>query len=212
MNIIYSFMKLLDGMIHSFVNIGYGIGIAVIISAILLVILLAITGGNRISPLSYLIAIILTPLLVLQLSLLFGAISVKGQIQEAEETINAYAQLLVWSENGIDSMEDVYDILNEFQSIVPGLTSKLGTLTIGQVDKNDIGGSLMRPAKSYINKYIFFRVLWSLIFSLSAFVGMLLLSESTSTSNYRKTSMHKERVSSRRASSGHRPSRRIRRY
>ena len=65
MNIIYSFMKLLDGMIHSFVNIGYGIGIAVIISAILIVILLAITGGNRISPLSYLIAIILTPLYII---------------------------------------------------------------------------------------------------------------------------------------------------
>ncbi len=53
-------------------------------------------------------------------------------------------------------MEDVYDMVNEFQGILPGLTSELGSLTLGQVDKNDIGGSLMRQAKSYINKYIFF--------------------------------------------------------
>ena len=205
-------MELLDGMIHSFVNIGYGIGLAIIIAAILLFVVLAIKGGSQISPLSYLIAIILTPLLVLQFSLMFGAISVKGQIQEAEDTINGYAQLLVWGDNGFDSMEDVYDMVNEFQGILPGLTSELGSLTLGQVDKNDIGGSLMRPAKSYINKYMFFRILWSFLFSVVAFLGMLFLSEGGSTSNYRRTSMHRERVPSRRNTSGHRPSRRTRRY
>lgn len=205
-------MELLDGMIHSFVNIGYGIGLAIIIAAILLFVVLAMKGGSQISPLSYLIAIILAPLLVLQFSLMFGAISAKGKIQETEDTINGYAQLLVWGDNGFDSMEDVYDMVNEFQGILPGLTSELGSLTLGEVDKNDIGGSLMRPAKSYINKYIFFRILWSFLFSVVAFLGMLFLSEGGGTSNYRRTSMHRERVPSRRSTSGHRPSRRTRRY
>ena len=205
-------MELLDSAIHASVNIMYGIGLAVIIAAVLLFVVFALKGGNSISPFCYLLAIILTPLLSLQFSLMFGAISAKQGVNDLADTINGYAQLIVWTDNGYSSMEDISDAIEEFQGFLPGLSADLGQLTLGKVDKNDIGGSLMGPSKSYLNKYILFRILWSIIFCAIAIVAMIVLSDGGGTSNYRRSHIRTERVSSRRSSDGRRPSRRTRRY
>ena len=138
--------------------------------------------------------------------------SLNNAVKDLADTINGYAQLIVWTDNGYSSMEDISDAIEEFQGFLPGLSADLGQLTLGKVDKNDIGGSLMGPSKSYLNKYILFRILWSIIFCAIAIVAMIVLSDGGGTSNYRRSHIRTERVSSRRSSDGRRPSRRTRRY
>ena len=205
-------MELLDSIIHGSMNIGFGIGLAIIIAAVLLIIVFAIRGEKSNSPLCYLPALILAVLLSFQFSLMFGAITAKKEIDNLSDTINSYIQLITIGDNTSSSMDEISSIIENIQNLVPGLSGDMGQLTLGKVDKSDIGGSLMAPSKSYLSKYILFRILWSLLFVVVATISMIILPSYGGTSNYRKSHIRGERVSSRRSSDGRRPSRRTRRY
>ena len=193
-------------------NIGFGIGLAIIIAAVLLIIVFAIRGEKSSSPLCYLPALILAVLLSFQFSLMFGAITAKKEIDNLSDTINSYIQLITIGDNASSSMDEIVSIVENIQNLVPGLSGDMGELTLGKVDKSDIGGSLMAPSKSYLSKYILFRILWSLLFVVVATISMIMLPSYGGTSNYRKSHIRGERVSSRRSSDGRRPNRRTRRY
>ena len=207
-------MKLLDGMIRSFENIGYGIGLAVIIAAILLFIVFAIKKGNQISPFTYLMAVILVPLLALQFSLMFGAMAVQKKINKVEESINVYSRLLDQNDDTSEYMDGIYDIIDRYQGVIPGLFSENGALTIGQINRNDVGGSLLAPAKSYVSKFLRNRILLSLLFIVVAMTGMILLADVGGSGGYHRTASRRGRgrVTSRRGSAGRRSGRRTRRY
>ena len=205
-------MELLDSIIHGSMNIGFGIGLAIIIAAVLLIIVFAIRGEKSNSPLCYLPALILAVLLSFQFSLMFGAITAKKEIDNLSDTLNSYIQLITIGDNTSSSMDEISSIIENIQNLVPGLSGDMGQLTLGKVDKSDIGGSLMAPSKSYLSKYILFRILWSLLFVVVATISMIILPSYGGTSNYRKSHIRGERVSSRRSSDGRRPSRRTRRY
>ena len=53
-------MELLDSIIHGSMNIGFGIGLAIIIATVLLIVVFAIRGEKSNSSLCYLPALILT--------------------------------------------------------------------------------------------------------------------------------------------------------
>lgn len=205
-------MRLLDEMIRSFENIGYGIGLSVIIAAILLLIVYAIRKGDQISPFTFLIAVILIPLLSLQFSLMFGAISVQGKVNNVEKSINAYTQLFSSDDNVSEYMDEVYAFVEKFQTLVPAFSPEMGSLPLGQIDKNDVGGSLLAPAKSYLKKFINHKILWSVLFTVIAMAGMILLSDIGVSRVSRRSSVRGERVASRRDSYGRRSGRRSRRY
>ena len=205
-------MELLDSIIHSSMNIGFGIGLAIIIAAVLLMVVFAIRGEKSHSPLCYLPALILAVLLSFQLSLIFGAISAKKEVDNISDTVNGYIQLITMGDNTPSTMDDIGSFVENIQNLVPNLSEDVGQLTLGKVDKSDIGGSLMAPSKSYLSKYILFRILWSLLFIVVATISMIMLPSYGGASNYRKSHIRGERVSSRRSSDGRRPNRRTRRY
>ena len=205
-------MELLDSIIHGSMNVGFGIGLAIIIAAVLLIIVFAIRGEKSNSPLCYLPALILAVLLSFQFSLMFGAITAKKEVDNLSDTINSYIQLITIGDNASSSMDEIGSIIENIQNLVPGLSGDIGQLTLGKVDKSDIGESLMAPSKSYLSKYILFRILWSLLFVVVATISMIILPSYGGTSNYRKSHIRGERVSSRRSSDGRRPSRQTRRY
>ena len=205
-------MDLVDCLIRNSINVGYGIGLAIIIAAVLLIVVLAIRGEKTISPLCYLPALILAVLLSFQFSLMFGAITAKKEVDNLSDTINSYIQLITIGDNTSSSMDEISSIIENIQNLIPGLSGNMGQLILGKVNKSDIGGSLMAPSKSYLSKYILFRILWSLLFVVVATISMIMLPCYGGTSNYRKSHIRGERVSSRRSSDGRRPSRRTRRY
>ena len=193
-------------------NIGLGIGLAIIIATVLLIVVFAIRGEKSNSPLCYLPALILAVLLSFQFSLMFGAITAKKEVDNISDTINGYIQLITIGDNASSSMDEIGSIIENIQNLVPGLSGDMGQLTLGKVDKSDIGGSLMAPSKSYLSKYILFRILWSLLLVVMATISMLMLPSYGGASNYRKSHIRGERVSSRRSLDGRRPNRRTRRY
>lgn len=193
-------------------NIGLGIGLAIIIATVLLIVVFAIRGEKSNSPLCYLPALILAVLLSFQFSLMFGAITAKKEVDNISDTINGYIQLITIGDNASSSMDEIGSIIENIQNLVPGLSGDMGQLTLGKVDKSDIGGSLMAPSKSYLSKYILFRILWSLLLVVVATISMLMLPSYGGASNYRKSHIRGERVSSRRSLDGRRPNRRTRRY
>ena len=156
-------------------NIGLGIGLAIIIATVLLIVVFAIRGEKSNSPLCYLPALILAVLLSFQFSLMFGAITAKKEVDNISDTINGYIQLITIGDNASSSMDEIGSIIENIQNLVPGLSGDMGQLTLGKVDKSDIGGSLMAPSKSYLSKYILFRILWSLLFVVAATISMLML-------------------------------------
>lgn len=205
-------MELLDSIIHSSMNIAFGIGLAIIIAAVLLIIVFTIKGKKSNSLFGYLHALILAVFLSFQFSLMFGAITAKKEVDNISDSINGYVRLISMRDNTSPTIDDIASIVEKLQNLVPDLSEDMGQLTLGKVDKNDIGGSLMAPAKSYLNKYIIFRILWSLLFVVVATISMIILSNYGDTSKYRKIHIRGEKISSRRSSDGRRLSRRSRRY
>lgn len=189
-------MELVDELIDSHVMIWSGLGVSIIIIAIILLAVSLLKGGQNISPLSCLAAIIFLPLLTYQFSFMFGAFAAKDDIRSIEERINTCALLL----DSDDAEDGLYEILSDVQSILPGLSAELGLMPLGEVDENNIGGSLMSYAQSHINRYILFRFIWSAVFVILAVMTMLFLTSAGSGGSRRSSSRH-EVVQSRRYSS-----------
>ena len=204
-------MDLLGVIIRNSVNVGYGIGLAIIVVAVLLLIVIAIKGGKSISPLSYLIAVILATALSFQFSYMFGAIATKQRINDVSDSLTGLSQLIPWSDECNSALEGIGEAVNEFKNLVPGLSAEVDQLDFGKFDLGKTKDSLVVQAKSYINKYIWHRVLWSLLFIVIAVIPMILLSGYGDTGGYRRSRERGERVVSRRQTEGRSP-RRTRRY
>ena len=193
-------------------NLGIGIGLAIIIVTGILILVFAIKGTKSISPFCYLFALILAVLLSLQFSLMFGAITTKKEIDNISDNINGCLQFLTSGDDASYTMDEIASLVENFQNSLPELLADIGQLTLCKVDKKDLGTSLMAQAKIYLNEYILFRILWSLLFVVVATISMIMLPNYGGVSNYRKSYIREERVSSRRNSDRRSPSRRIRKY
>lgn len=202
-------MKLFNNVIQDPMNIAYGIGLAIIIAGILLFVIIAVKGSNKITPFYYLTTIILTPLLAFQFSLMFRAIALKEEITNISNFINSYAQFLPLEENS-SVIESINEVIEDFQTLTPGISTEIGPLTLGKIDQNNIGGSLIAPTKANLNKYISIRIIWTLLFSVIAVIIMIVFSNNSNTSKYRRENIRSERINSRRSYEGRRPNRRKR--
>ena len=98
-------MKLFNNVIQDPMNIAYGIGLAIIIAGILLFVIIAVKGSNKITPFCYLTTIILTPLLAFQFSLMFRAIALKEEITNiTKEGINEAKRSVEESVNNLKTI------------------------------------------------------------------------------------------------------------
>lgn len=202
-------MKLFNNVIQDPMNIAYGIGLAIITAGVLLFVIIAVKGSNKITPFCYLTTIILTPLLAFQFSLMFRAIALKEEITNISNFINGYSQFLPLEENS-SVIESINEVIEDFQTLTPGISTEIGSLTLGKIEQNDIGGSLIAPTKANLNKYISIRIIWALLFSIIAVIMMIIFSNNSNTSKYRRENIRSERINSRRSYEGRRPNRRKR--
>lgn len=183
-------VRLLDELIYSSVNIWYGVGLAIIISAILLSILYLIKSGKEISILSFLISIILIPLLSYHLSYMFGAIELKNNINEIELMLE-----------GFSFIDNPNTIINDLKGIISGLTDDLEA---AYIEDNDFSESFVSYAKEYINNFILVRIFWSVLFTIIGTIAMILVSDYGVSKKSGYSSLRKERVVSRRVSESRR--------
>lgn len=153
--------NILENLILYFSNIWIGIGIAVLVAALLFCLALIIPG-RRPTPFTYIICLLLIPPTAYQVSRIYGAY-----------TLSDYLQTLVSSANyvssGVSSLvpdlqiedNDLIEILsvfipeaNEIQDFISGLANQ--------------GSKIVEEANDYIKSYIINRILWLSSFMVTA--------------------------------------------
>lgn len=140
-------------------NIWWGITTAIVVVAILYFIMYALLRGRRsFSPFSYLIAILLLPLLAFQCYLLFGAISVKHTCSEVTEWIDAFVPEP--SPGNVVSREDLNNVTSQLVDAFPIVSKLVDADDIAHSGEESLGEAVTRKINTYLNWYIVRRVAW----------------------------------------------------
>lgn len=195
-------MGILNTFIEQASNIWWGIIAAIVVVAVLYLILYMMFGGSKsFSPLGFVFAVPLLPLLAIQFFLLFGSLSVKHSCTEAAAWIDAL--IPEQSFDGSYSREDIREGTSKFVAAFPLFSTLVDTEDISPESGYTLGESLTRKIQTYLNWYIVRRVAWTLGFVVVAILGVVLLQAFTPSSRpSRQIRPYRERQ---------RPSRRIRR-
>lgn len=195
---------ILKNLITENSNIWYGIGIGVIVVALLYGIIAFMNNNKKFTILSFAIGLVLLPFLSFQMSRLCGAIETRCTLDETIEIASSVKETI--SEVTGLSAQDSEDALSLASDFIPGVSGLVDAGT----GLSKLSGVMLDKAYSYLNWYIVRRVLWSLGFIIIATLGICFTFEGGNTSG-RRISLRYERVSSRREFERRPASRRTRR-
>lgn len=185
-------MEILNTFIEQASNIWWGIVAAVVVIGTLYLIIYIIQGGSKsFSPLGFLFAVPLLPLLAFQFYLLFGAVSVKHKCSEIAIWIDAVVP--IEESNGIFSREEIDETLKQLVVVFPLAASLIDPEDISIENGNTLGEALTHKITSYLNWYIVRRVAWSVGFIVIAFGGVVLIQSQSSVSYHRERREHRHR-------------------
>lgn len=156
-------MGILNTFIEQASNIWWGIFAAIVVVAVLYLILYMMFGGSKsFSPLGFVFAVPLLPLLAIQFFLLFGSLSVKHSCTEAAAWVDAL--IPEQSFDGSYSREDIREGTSKFVAAFPLFSTLVDTEDISPESGYTLGESLTRKIQTYLNWYIVRRVAWTLGF------------------------------------------------
>lgn len=195
---------ILKNLIITNSNIWYGIGIAVIVIALLYGIIAFINNNKNYTILSFAIGLVLLPFLSFQMSRLYGAIETSCTLDETVEIASSVKETI--SEVTGLSAQDSEDAFSLASNFIPGVSGLVDAGT----GLSKLSGVMLDKAYSYLNWYIARRVLWSFGFLAIAALGICFTLDSGRSSG-RRTSSRYERISSRREFERRPVSRRARR-
>ncbi|MBR1682271.1 MAG: hypothetical protein IJ700_02770 [Bacteroidaceae bacterium] len=171
-------MNILGIFIKQASNIWLGIVAAIVVIAVIYLIIYVLQGGNKkFTPLSYLIAVPLLPLLAIQLFLLFGSISLKHTCSEVASWIDVLVPEK--STDGSFSREDINDAVSQAVAAFPVAATLIDAELITQDEDMTLGEALTHKVHVYLNWYIVRRVAWSMCFIAVAILGISILMEHT---------------------------------
>lgn len=142
----------------------YGVVVAVVVVLVIALIIRSLCAPRRFTPLSYAIMVVLVPILSFHFSLLFGAFTVKGRVDDMESAAS-YAL----SATNMDS----YEIVSKIKKKMPFVSYLVNLDDIEGDTAGEIAESLSEDAHSSLNWYIFRRILWSVVFSGLAVAGII---------------------------------------
>lgn len=118
--------------------------------------------NNTFTPVSFIIGGVLTILLSFQMTLLCGAVTIKGYCSDMEDYIN---EIVCNIPSTIQfSRGDSQNILDDISQEWPLVGYFVDTANFAGHTSADIAKSMADEMQSYMNKFILRRVLWSLLF------------------------------------------------
>ncbi len=169
-------MNILGTFIEQASNIWWGIAAAVFAVAVLYATVYYIFDGKKkFSPLSYLVAVPLLPLLAIQFFLLFGSVSLKHTCTDVAGWIDAFVPET--SADGPISRETINEITSQAAAVFPIATKLIDVELLTQDNGMSLGEALTHKVYTYLNWYIVRRTAWSIGFLVIAVVGIVLLME-----------------------------------
>jgi hypothetical protein len=149
------FFSLLETAFTSILN---GIVVTAAIMATLYFILKSFSHNMVRTPIFYITGIIVSLLLIVQISLMIGAIQAKGAADSAE----IYLTQLLENKSGIVGANDSQHILDAVTEEFPIIGVYIGIANFSGHNVSDLAGSMHETMISFLNTYIWHRVLWVL--------------------------------------------------
>ena len=142
----------------AFSSIFYGVIVTAVIMALLYVLLKTLSEGIVKTPVFFVTGVVLAILLIIQSSLMIGAIHAKDAVDSAE----IYLNQLLENSYGTVGAQDSQKILDAVTEEYPIIGSYIGVANFSGNDVTNLAESMHETMISYLNSYIWNRVWWIL--------------------------------------------------
>ncbi len=162
-----TFFSLITTAISSIV---YGVIITAVIMAILYGVLKSISRSITQTPIFYFTGVVLAILLVVQFSLMIGAIQAKDAVDSAE----VYLHQMLENDHSIVSANDSQRIFDSVREVYPIIGSFWGLADYAGHKASELPEVMHEVMNDYLTSYVWHRVLWILgIVIVACFLVML---------------------------------------
>ena len=178
-------------------SVFYGIIATAVVMAILYAVLKTLSKGIVQAPVFYISGGVLAVLLVIQFSLMIGAVEAKDAVDSAELYMNQFLENSYGTINAQQSQQVLDKVTDEF----PIIGTYLGMADFSGHDVSDLASSMHATMIDYLNSYIWHRVWWILGMIVVACIIVMLFDKPNATAG-RRTSLTGSRHDGRRARSG----------
>lgn len=142
----------------AFSSIFYGVIATAAIMAVLYVVLKSISKGIVNTPVFFITGAVLAILLVIQSSLMIGAVQAKDAVDSAK----IYLDQLLESSYGTVGAQDSQKVLEAVTTEFPLLGTYFGFADFSGNDVSELSESMHETMTDYLNSYIWHRVWWML--------------------------------------------------
>ncbi len=165
-------------------SVFYGIIATAVVMTILFALLKAISKGIVQTPAFFVTGIILAVLLIVQFSLLIGAV----QAKDATDSAGIYLTQLLENQNGTVTAQNSQQIMDAVTDHFPVIGSYLNLADFSGYDVSELPDVMYSTMIEYLNSYIWHRVWWILGFIIVACFIVALFENNKTTDRrvYRK--------------------------
>lgn len=165
-------------------SVFYGIIATAVVMTILFALLKAISKGIVQTPAFFVTGIILAVLLIVQFSLLIGAV----QAKDATNSAGIYLTQLLENQNGTVTAQNSQQIMDAVTDHFPVIGSYLNLADFSGYDVSELPDVMYSTMIEYLNSYIWHRVWWILGFIIVACFIVALFENNKTTDRrvYRK--------------------------
>lgn len=151
-------------------SIFYGVVVTAVITAILYVVLKSISPNIVKTPVFFVTGAVLSVLLIIQSSLMIGAIQAKGTV----DSVEIYLSQLLENAHGMVGAQDSQEILDAVTEKFPIIGSYIDIANFAGHDVSYVATAMCETMKDYLSSYIWHRVLWIIgIIFVASFIVML---------------------------------------
>lgn len=142
----------------AFSSIFYGVIVTTVIMAILYAVLKGISRSMVETPVFYIAGVALAVLLVIQNSLMIGAIQAMGVV----DAVDIYLNQLLENASGTIGVQDSQDIMDKVIEKFPIIGSYIGMADFTGHDVSELANTMCQAMKDYLSSYIWHRAWWIL--------------------------------------------------
>lgn len=142
----------------AFSSVFYGIIVTVVIMAILYAVLKTLSKGIVQTPVFLVTGVVLAILLIIQTSLMIGAM----QAKDAADSAELYLNQVLENSYGTIGAQDSQKVLDKVTEEFPIIDTYLGVADFSGNDVSNLAGAMHDTMIDYLNSYIWHRVWWIL--------------------------------------------------
>lgn len=183
----------------AFSSIFYGLIVTIVIMAILYVVLKAFSKTVVETPVFLLTGVILAVLLLVQTSLMIGAIEAK----DTTDSMEVYLNQLLENQSGVVGAQDSQRIMDAVTEQFPVIGSYINMADFSGRDLSEMASAMHQSMADYLSSYIWHRVWWILGIIVVASIVVMLFDKPNAAAARRAAPVNRHDGRRARTSGGH---------